>query len=373
MGDRTKIEWTDATWNPVTGCTRISPGCDHCYIDRSPPFRIERRRFVKECAHCSGDGFEPMTGKFRGSHACSVCSGDGEVASSEVGASTGVRLHRDRLEIPLRWRKPRRVFVCSLADLFHDEVSDEYIARVFAVMGLARAHTFQVLTKRPARMRALLSSSGFLELVTVAMTRHPGRVTGERLPDMPFPNVWVGTTVENQEWADRRIPILLDIPAAVRFLSVEPMLGPVNLCTCYPGGYTFDTFEGPQGHCAVHGRRVVDWVICGGESGPGARPMHTQWVRDLRDECTAASVAFHFKQWGEWARTGQVGVGWLPEGSCYGSEIDVPAPAPFTFREILQRVGKRQSGRVLDGRTWDEYPQEADAARLSAETDREGA
>ena len=354
MGDKTKIEWADATWNPVTGCTKVSPGCDHCYIDRSPPFRIERRRFVKECSHCSGDGFEPMTGKWRESHACSVCGGDGEVASSKVGASTGVRLHQDRTEIPLRWRKPRRVFVCSLADLFHDEVPDDYIARVFAVMGLARAHTFQVLTKRPARMRALLSSSWFQELVTVSMTRHPGHVTGERLPVLPFPNVWVGTTVENQEWADRRIPILLDTPAAVRFLSVEPMLGPVDL-----GAW-------------VTPRTPVDWVICGGESGPGARPMHPDWACGLRDQCVNAGVPFLFKQRGEWSWS-EPGSSWrMPDARSDkagvmhpGGMVAMTRSNPFDPFKVghpnwgtrIDRVGRRAAGRELDGRTWDEYPQ----------------
>ncbi|MGV7864064.1 DUF5131 family protein, partial [Mycobacterium kansasii] len=202
MAEHTHIEWTEATWNVISGCTRVSPGCDHCYIERTPPFRMARRRF-------DGDG---------------------------IGSTTGVILHPERLEIPLHWRKPRRIFVCSLADLFHDEVSDNFIAHVFAVMQSCAAHTFQVLTKRHARMRALLNSDEFWSAVTdfgtIVMGQRPSRPQywpDEGARNKYLPNVWVGVTAENQQWADIRIPALLDTPAVVRWLSAEPLLGPLDL------------------------------------------------------------------------------------------------------------------------------------------------
>lgn len=327
MSDKTKIEWTDATWNPVTGCTRVSPGCTNCYIDWAPPFRIEGRHFTVPCEHCGGTGFEPMTGKFRGSHACSICKGEGEARSHAIGSTTGVRLHPERLDQPLRWRRPRRVFVNSLSDLFHDDVPDEYIARVWAVMALAENHTFQVLTKRHGRMRALLSSWEFREALRCELG-------WPDLAEWPLPNVWLGVTVEDQERADLRVPALLATPAAVRFLSCEPLLGPVTLHQDRLGGRRF--LDG------------IDWVIAGGESGKDARPMHPDWARSLRDQCQTAGVPFLFKQWGEWVAEDQApeditlpGISW--------SHLGDGGPSVY-------KVGKKTAGRELDGRTLNEYP-----------------
>ena len=327
MGDTTHIEWTDATWNPVTGCTRVSPGCVNCYIDWAPPFRVEGRHFTDR------DGNR--------SHA--------------IGATTGVRLHPDRLDWPLRKRswRGKRVFVCSLADLFHDDVPDEYIARVFAVMALTPEVTYQVLTKRPARMRALLSSpdfhwrvwpwkwavtyGGIVNMAACEAVRRPCRL-GERHMT-PLPNVWLGVTVEDQERADLRIPILLDTPAAVRWLSCEPLLGPVNLGRAVGTYYGGDPREDESG---------IDWVVAGGESGPGARPMHPDWARSLRDQCRDAGVPFLFKQWGDLVTEEQA-----PE--------DITLPA-VSWRHLgddqppVWRVGKKRAGRLLDGRTHDGYP-----------------
>ena len=349
MSDKTKIQWTDATWNPMTGCTRVSPGCENCYIDWAPPFRIEGRHFTETCEHCGGDGFEPMTGKFRESHSCTNCSGEGEVRSNAIGSSTGVRLHPDRLDQPLRWRRPRRVFVNSLSDLFHEQVPDEYIARIFAVMALAPQHTFQCLTKRHGRMRSLLSSQGFRHEVARAMdairsARATGRTQQSVAVDPPWPllNVWLGVTVEDQKRADLRIPALLDTPAAVRFLSCEPLLGRVRLCSC--DGAAFETQKHPfivNDSCPLHGSVRVDWVIAGGESGPDARPMHPDWARSLRDQCQKIGVPFFFKQWGEWA----------PDEWVDAEEV----------RHVGRKLGKRAAGRDLDGRTWDEYPTRADS------------
>lgn len=256
MGERSDIEWTDATWNPVLGCDKVSPGCDHCYA-------------------------ETIAERFRG--------GPGYPNGFEV------TLKPHRLEEPLRWRTPRRVFVNSMSDLFHPKVPDDYVAHCFAVMAAGRRHVFQVLTKRPARMRSLLRSSAFWLSVQDSWYRLPlqDRVAagpGKVGPGHPLPNVWLGVSVEDQERTEQRIPPLLATPAAVRFLSCEPLLGPVDL--------RLEDCWLPDDHYTAAER--IGWVIVGGESGPGARPLHPQWVRDLRDQARAARVAFFFKQWGAW-------------------------------------------------------------------------
>lgn len=327
MADRTHIQWTDSTWNPVTGCTRVSPGCENCYIELAPPFRIEGRRFTDR---------------------------DGE-RSHKIGSATDVRLHPERLDQPLRWKRPRRIFVNSLSDLFHEAVSDVYIARVFAVMAQASQHTFQVLTKRHGRMRALLNSPDFMQVVA---EKYRGEGRGpfaeiEALP-WPIPNVWLGVTVENQEWADKRIPALLDTPAAVRFLSCEPLLGPVSLtpCNCPTSStlgcarHNFGSLTDTQINARDLHYPAIDWVICGGESGPNARPMHPDWARSLRDQCTTAGVPFFFKQWGEWA----------PRTALLVEKIRNGQTVQYSPGVFGQRVGKKAAGRELDGRTWDEYP-----------------
>lgn len=309
MSDKTGIEWTDATWNPVTGCTKVSAGCDHCYAETIA------HRFTGSKAY--PNGFQ-------------------------------VTLRPERLDQPLRWKRPRRIFVNSMADLFHDDVPDEYIAQVFAVMAAAPHHTFQVLTKRHARMRSLLNSDGFLDAVTEADGREGYCATaGLTTYTWPLPNVWLGVSTENQKWANIRIPALLDIPAAVRFISAEPLLGPIDLDAI--------PVRGPD----------LDWVIVGGESGPGARPMHPDWARSLRDQCTAAGVPFLFKQWGEYA-PGRItshpkfgGGGYFDDGgSVVGGNFALSLPSVHDFGDGVgaYRIGKKRAGRELDGRTWDQYP-----------------
>lgn len=319
MADQSTIEWTEATWNVATGCTRVSAGCDHCYIERTIPFRIAGRRFDQ----------------------------------AGVGGTTGVLLHPERLNKPLHWRQPRRMFVNSLADLFHDAIPDGFIADVFAVMARTQQHTYQLLTKRHARMRSLLSSETFRDAVTSRLqVGEPGFLT--ELLAWPLPNVWLGVSVETQQWADTRIPALLDTPAAIRWISAEPLLGPVRLAD----GWLTQLRAVRPG---------LDWVVVGGESGPGARPMHPDWARDLRDQCTAAGVPYFFKQWGEWrpllageppyevGRTaclsddGTVEPWTATSGPewCYPNESD---------GTVMRRTGKHTAGRGLDGRTWDEYP-----------------
>lgn len=249
MSDKSAIEWTDATWPLTYGCTKVSPGCAHCYIERTPPYRMAGLRFER--------GDIPVT------------------------------LKPERLDWPLRWRKPRRVFVCSLSDLFHDDVPSAFIRLAFGVMARTPQHTYQVLTKRPYRMlrevRAWLSDQDGSE-------SPPGTVR-------PLPNVWLGVTVENQRFADERIPLLLQTPAAVRFLSCEPLLGPVDLralgipTVVDTDGNGNDTWYPDPNRC-------IDWVIIGGESGPKHRPMDLAWARALRDQCAVAGVPFFMKQIG---------------------------------------------------------------------------
>jgi protein gp37 len=293
VSDDSKIEWTDATWNPVTGCTKVSPGCDHCYAETF----AERWRGIP--GHHFENGFD-------------------------------VTLRPERLMQPLHWKRPRRIFTNSMSDLFHESVPDDYIAQVFAVMGAARQHTFQVLTKRHARMRSLLSSPDFARTVvtwegsTMRAQGQGGIIPAEQ---WPLPNVWLGVSVEDNKWADIRIHALLDTPAVTRFLSCEPLLGLVNLwhwinpsdpCVdCDVCGderfadeigaghdrYVYDdkdqeTEAWCSGPSAGTLPRRIDWIIAGGESGPGARPCELEWLRWIRDHCHHAEVPFFLKQLG---------------------------------------------------------------------------
>ena len=242
---RSQIEWTDATWNPVTGCTQVSPGCGHCYA------KTFAERFRGVPGHPYERGFD-------------------------------LQLRPERLDQPLRWAKPRTIFVNSMSDLFHPDVPENYIAEVFEVMHAAPRHRFQVLTKRAERL-------------------------AELAPSLPWPdNVWMGVSVESQHWTSR-IDHLRETPAAVKFLSCEPLLGPLDL-----------ELDG------------IDWVIVGGESGPGARPMQPAWARGIRDQCAEAGTPFFFKQWG-------------------------------AHNERGQRVGKKRAGRRLDRQVWDGMPGRAQA------------
>jgi protein gp37 len=239
MADRSRIEWTDATWNPVRGCTKVSPGCANCYA-------------------------ETFAERFRG------------VAGHSYEQGFDLRLVPDKIDEPLTWRRPRLVFVNSMSDLFHKDVPDEYVLAVVAVMQRANWHTYQVLTKRSDRLAQMLAGP----LKNMAAEHH----------------IWWGVSVENRKHGLPRIEQLRSTPAAVRFLSVEPLLedlGRVDL-------------------------RGIHWMIVGGESGPGARPLEPQWVRRLRDQALRARVPFFFKHWGG--------------------------------------VRKKATGRVLDGRTWDQLP-----------------
>ena len=272
------ISWTSRTWNPVRGCSRVSAGCANCYA-------------------------EPLTARFSGEG--KGMWGRGLAVLDARGARwTGkVVLVESKLADPLRWRKPQKVFVNSISDLFHENLDGQSIAKVFASMALARHHTFQVLTKRAARMREIVNHPAFANEVFCEIDRlehdrrwdRLPRVTeGERMP-WPLPNVWLGVSVEHQEAADERIHELLGTPAAVRFLSCEPLLGPVDL-----RAYLEVTGEDERGHWSAF---PLHWVIVGGESGPGARRMAPEWAESILAQCAAAGVPAWFKQTGSvWAR-----------------------------------------------------------------------
>lgn len=269
MSDKSSIEWTDATWNPIRGtkgrhhCVRISEGCKHCYA-------------------------ATMNHRFKG-------------PDYVKGADTP-RLDEALLQ-PLKWKAARRIFVCSMTDLFMDEHTDEMIDWVFSVMALADWHTYQVLTKRPKRMREYVEKLNLRKRSAVVQRLLPSVPRGSKALEMvsleelrpiepgPLHNVWLGISAENQERADERIPDLLATPAAVRFVSAEPLLGPIKLGQKLCGER--------QARGFVAGPRI-NWVIVGGESGPGARPCDVAWIRSIKDQCAAAAVACFVKQLGRW-------------------------------------------------------------------------
>lgn len=365
MAEKSTIEWTDATWNPTVGCRIVSPGCTNCYAMRETA-RIER-----------------MGGKAGAKYA-------GLTTPSKAGPvwNGTIRLAEEALDQPLRWRKPRRIFVNSMSDLFAEELPDEAIDQVFAVMALCPQHTFQVLTKRAERMRDYLSAAQ--GNIWDAIRRVPGARSNrvvmcagkpviQTAPDWPLPNVWLGVSVEDQQRADERIPHLLQTPAAVRFISAEPLLEPVNLRRLIVGREGKWTF----GYDALTGRRLkwwpdpfdpsndegelhiaplkeagprINWMIVGGESGPRARPMHPDWVRSLRDQCAAADVPFFFKQWGEW-----VPAELAPDAGdpCFAVTPDgrhIRQEHARGDEHLICRVGKKAAGALLDGREHSQFP-----------------
>jgi protein gp37 len=336
MGD-TKIEWTDYTWNPVTGCTKVSQGCKHCYAERLWP-KVEAAERMRE--HFEWRRVPPRP-------------------------FTQIRCHPERLNAPLRMRKPRRVFVNSMSDLFHDDVDDIFIMHVFATMTIARHHTFQVLTKRPRRMLEWVGGGGrAADVFGYVRDSELGYWAGaDKLPPLswPLPNVWLGVSVEDQATADERIPLLLQTPAAVRWISAEPLLGPVDLrrylCGCRS---CVPESEGLTGSVPAH----LQWVVAGGESGPKARPSHPDWFRSVRDQCAAAGVPFLFKQWGEFAPVEVTRDEYLhPAPRHEGERVAAPSgslealpPASDRVAVVMRRVGKKAAGRTLDGLIHDEYP-----------------
>lgn len=290
----TKIEWATKVWNPVTGCVKVSQGCKNCYA-------------------------ETYAKRFWGSR-----------------KFTEVRCHEDKLSIPLRWKKPQNIFVNSMSDLFHEDVPLEFIAKVFAIMYLNwcdftpelkhAAHNFMILTKRPERLKMLVDDTFFEHVADYANEYHDRfirqlsgtlHLNDEVASCFPLENVWLGVSTEDQNTFDERRFFLDQVPAVVKFISFEPLLGPIK----------FDFSEVGK----------FNWAICGGESGKNARPVHPDWVRSLRDQCAEHNIPFFFKQWGEYA--------------------------PFLFDDVDQtdfdsliKVGKKKAGRLLDGIEHNELP-----------------
>lgn len=359
MSNHTKIEWTDATWNPLRGCSRVSEGCRNCYAER-------------------------VAARFSGPD--QAYEGLAEMTPHGPRWTGKVRLIEDALYQPLRWKRPRKVFVNSMSDLFHPRSFEHWIDRIFAVMYECQWHTFQVLTKRPERMKKYLNDPLVRERIARAALKrwrsaHVAKADYLCLPDVvadvnalwPLKNVWLGVSVEDHQSADARIPELLATPAAVRFLSCEPLLGPLNVrpylmaghdpakCRTCGGRHGFmrcpnyggisRTGEHQGAICTDFAREnfAIHWVIAGGESGPKARPMRSAWVESLRDQCVATAVPFFFKQWGEF----------LPLDECGNAGVKLPVIDAMNHAAsgAPVRCGKKRAGRLLAGRTWDEFPQ----------------
>lgn len=357
----TKIEWAEKVWNPVVGCRKVSEGCRNCYAEKMAVRLASMGRPEYQ-------GVVNDSGKWNGHVVCLP----------------------ERLNDPLKWKKPKRIFVNSMSDLFHEDVPVEFIRAVFKSMWSADWHTYIILTKRPERMCNILREDFF--------------ETGNKIYGHC---IWLGVSVSNQTDADKFIPWLLRTPAAVRFVSVEPMLEEVDFIRAVgePDDEDWDVVNNIQAangddhepeelieeceaecdwinygdelvtnpeYAEYHNwrqwrarlskfERSIDWVICGGESGPGARPMRPDWVRSLRDQCDMAEVPFFFKQWGEWKQLttplvyGQniSGIKFLLPGGEYGNQLDW-----YEGRAVaMDRVGKKAAGNILDGQVWAQYPE----------------
>lgn len=336
MAENTKIEWADHTFNAWIGCTRVSAGCDNCYAETWDARGLQ--------------GLPTRWGPHADRTRTSAANWRKPIAWNRKAAAEGRRY---------------RVFCASLSDVFdnHRSILPEWRADLWALIASTPHLDWLLLTKRPQNIARYLPND----------SKAPWYRPWNQL--WPWPNVWIGTTVENQEEADRRVPVLLSIPAKVRFLSCEPMLGRVDLTldglSCGPCPYCADGSQDPETglvdcpRCDGTGKGdevLLDWVICGGESGPGARPMHPDWARSMRDQCVAAGVPFLFKQWGEWApalHDPEYGGHVLRQTELVGSFDSWKANAydPDRLEGVnWRRLGKKAAGRMLDGRTWDEVP-----------------
>lgn len=346
----TKIEWTQngETWNPIAGCSKVSDGCKNCYA-------------IKDAHRLAGHPNPKIAAKYEGTT---------KIENGKMNWTGRINLaSEDVLLQPMRWTRPRKIFVNSMSDLFHESVPDEWIDKIFAVMALSPQHTFQILTKRAGRMKEYFNRFGkrnihpcfFLAKQAVSL----GMATGSAdfLYRGVFTNslcevlshVHLGVSVENQKEADKRIPLLLETPAAVRWLSCEPLLGEIDLTMIAKGS--------PIGSNISIGINVlnqeyssVDWVVAGGESGANARPVHPDWIRHLRDQCVSAGVPFFFKQWGSWFP--------LCEKVVEGAKWSIGQAKALSHLHLWNddggnvslNIGKKNAGRFLDGRTWDEFP-----------------
>ncbi|RWP88327.1 MAG: phage Gp37/Gp68 family protein [Mesorhizobium sp.] len=378
MADKSAIEWTDATWNPVVGCTIVSPGCTHCYA-MGMAARIEAMTAALQAKGQTGaPHYNGTTRKVNGN---TVWTGKLAMAPNHIVLE------------PLTWRTPRRIFVNSMGDLFHEDVPDDWIDQVFAVMALAPQHTFQVLTKRAKRMREYLTDPAVvrrvyklvcemtveLELFVALIAAREHEQKAPPAPRIyldlwPLPNVWLGVSAERQQEADERVPSLLFAPAAVRFISAEPLLGEINFRRISLGisagtfidhpeireaEFTIDALTGAP-RSGIPG---LDLIIAGGESGPKARPMHPDAPRKIREDCAATGKAFFFKQWGAWGRAAPRPSGTPgkfafanagPHSDFWPAMVTPIDHYPrmidlFGGSTVLEYVGKKAAGRLLDG------------------------
>lgn len=349
-----RIEWTTDVWNAVTGCEKISAGCKFCYAKHGMWHRLSA--MTNTVYH--GRQFE------------------------------NVQCHPERLIQPLRWTRPRRIFTNSMSDLFHPKVPFEFIGAMFGAMALAPQHTFQILTKRPERMLQFFewveyegrcgpdrSAAKLCEALLLKQCEDKSTVppkgfkqSSEAILERgwPLPNVWIGVSVENQEAANERIPLLVKAPAAVRWVSAEPLLGPVDLNDT-PAG---DVLCHCDGCMSLTPDTRIDWVVVGGESGYGARPMHPSWATALRDQCLANGVRYFFKQWGEWAPCAEGewhGLGPVGKPKQLVVSLNAETAGGFLSQDFacqreaegwvpMIRIGKGTAGRLLDGVLHDDYP-----------------
>lgn len=299
--NKTSIEWTDYTWNPVTGCTKISQGCKNCYAETMT------RRFEKSWGHSFKE----------------------------------IKFHGERLESPGSIKKPSKIFVCDMSDLFHEEVDFNYIREIFQIIRTYDHHTYQILTKRIERV------------IEYQNWWNENYVVPHIWPD----NVWLGTSCEDQATANERVPVLLQVPAAVRFLSCEPLLGPIDFhfqSNCMDYGHADFGCPGLDSH-------KLHWVIVGGESGRNARPMHPDWVRSIRDQCDehrGANIPFFFKQWGEWINYDQMPAHWQHKLRIGESRWPIKAfESDNGLIYHFHQLGKSKSGNFLDGKQYLQFPE----------------
>jgi protein gp37 len=286
MSTNTRIEWADATWSPITGCTPISEGCEHCYAARMA------KRLAGRFGYPKDEPFKPT-------------------------------FHLEKLDEPQKWKKPKRIFVCSMGDLFHETIESKYVHFILHACELNPQHIYIFPTKRPKKMLEIMSHWN---------------------PERRFPNWWLGVTAENQRTADERIPVLLQIPAAVRFVSVEPMLEPISFKQWLLDVEQYDS--------RTPWKPEIDWVICGGETGPGARPMHPDWVRSLRDQCQVSNVPFFFKGWGDWEHESMADFTSSPGAALSSRNATYHIWGGGTRS---YHIGKKHSGRLLDGVEWNQF------------------
>lgn len=307
---KSKIEWTDKVWNPVTGCTKIGEGCRNCYAERMS------KRLKGRCGYPSDDPFK-------------------------------VTMHPERLKQPINWNKPSKIFVCSMGDLFHPDVPDDFIDKVFIIMKICKDHTFFVLTKRPDRMADYINKRFFHEIMPIA-----------------FKNVWLGTSVENEKTASERIQSLIETGIKNLFLSIEPCLSLISFRWKYIADRSKRRInkDGFKETNEYESLMNIKWVIVGGESGPNARPCHPEWVRKLREQCKLFKIPFFFKQWGEWKPIMENAMNVVPEKKYCA--IDINGKELTYLSESIaaihvanfKKTGKKQAGNLLDGKVYNEFP-----------------